>query len=63
MALFRKLTQLSRAVAQAASLDEILQLAASQAAAIVQADQTLLMLVGDDDQAHVRCWRRRSMRS
>jgi two-component system cell cycle sensor histidine kinase/response regulator CckA len=54
VALLRKLTQLSRAVAQAASLDEILQLAASQAAAILDADQTLLMLVGDDGLAHVR---------
>jgi PAS domain S-box-containing protein len=52
--LLRKLTQLSRAVAQAASLDEILQLAASQAATILDADQTLLMLVGDDGLAHVR---------
>src|SRR3954465_10129588 len=54
LALLRKLTQLSRAVAQAASLDEILQLAASQAAAILDADQSLLMLVGDDGLAHVR---------
>jgi PAS domain S-box-containing protein len=53
-ALLRQLTQLSRAVAQAASLDEILQLAATQAAAILDADQTLLMLVGDDGLAHVR---------
>jgi GAF domain-containing protein len=54
VALLRKLTQLSRAVAQAASLDEILQLAAAQAATILEADQTLLMLVGDDGLAHVR---------
>ncbi|MFL5403952.1 MAG: GAF domain-containing protein, partial [Gemmatimonadales bacterium] len=54
VALLRKLTQLSRAVAQAASLDQILQLAASQAAAILDADRTLLMLVGDDGLAHVR---------
>src|SRR5215216_1579656 len=54
VALLRKLTQLSRAVAQTASLDEILQLAASQAAAILDAEQTLLMLVGDDGLAHVR---------
>jgi two-component system cell cycle sensor histidine kinase/response regulator CckA len=54
VALLRKLTQLSRAVAQAASLDDILQLAATQAAAILDADQTLLMLVGDDGLAHVR---------
>jgi two-component system, cell cycle sensor histidine kinase and response regulator CckA len=54
VSLLRKLTQLSRAVAQAASLDGILQLAASQAAAILEADQTLLMLVGDDGLAHVR---------
>jgi two-component system cell cycle sensor histidine kinase/response regulator CckA len=52
--LLRKLTQLSRAVAQAASLDEILQLAARQATAILEAEQTLLMLVGDDGLAHVR---------
>jgi two-component system, cell cycle sensor histidine kinase and response regulator CckA len=54
VALLRKLTQLSRAVAQAASLDEILQLAAVQAATILDAEQTLLMLVGDDGLAHVR---------
>jgi two-component system, cell cycle sensor histidine kinase and response regulator CckA len=54
IALLRQLTQLSRAVAQAASLDDILQLAATQAAAILDADQTLLMLVGDDGLAHVR---------
>src|SRR3954465_2390044 len=54
VALLRKLTQLSRAVAQAASLDQILQLAAAQAATILDADQTLLMLVGDDGLAHVR---------
>ena len=45
VALLRKLTQLSRAVAQAASLDEILQLAVKQASAILEAEQTLLMLV------------------
>jgi two-component system, cell cycle sensor histidine kinase and response regulator CckA len=54
VALLRKLTQLSRAVAQAASLDHILQLAAAHAATILDADQTLLMLVGDDGLAHVR---------
>jgi two-component system cell cycle sensor histidine kinase/response regulator CckA len=54
VALLRNLTQLSRAVAQAASLDDILQLAATQAAMILGADQTLLMLVGDDGLAHVR---------
>src|SRR5256885_17072453 len=52
--LLRKLTQLSRAVAQAASLDQILQLAAAHAAIILEADQTLLMLVGADGLAHVR---------
>jgi signal transduction histidine kinase/CheY-like chemotaxis protein len=54
IALLRKLTGLSRTVAQTGTLDEILQLAASQAAAILGADQTLLMLVGDDGLAHVR---------
>ncbi len=54
VALLRKLTQLSRAVAQAASLDQILQLAATHAATILDADQTLVMLVGDDGLAHVR---------
>jgi two-component system, cell cycle sensor histidine kinase and response regulator CckA len=52
--LLRKLTQLSRAIAQAESLDDILQLAASQAAVILEADQTLVMLVGDDGLAHMR---------
>jgi PAS domain S-box-containing protein len=54
VALLRKLTQLSRAIAQSASLDEILQLAAGQAAAILGADQTVVMLLGDDGLAHVR---------
>jgi two-component system, cell cycle sensor histidine kinase and response regulator CckA len=54
VALLRSLTQLSRAVAQTASLEDILPLAASQAAAILGADQALLMLVGDDGRAHVR---------
>ena len=54
VALLRKLTQLSRAVAQAASLNDILQLAATQAALILEAEQTVLMLVGDDGLAHVR---------
>jgi signal transduction histidine kinase/ActR/RegA family two-component response regulator len=54
VALLRRLTQLSRAVAQAASLDEILQLAATHAVQILAADQTLVMLVGDDGLAHVR---------
>jgi two-component system, cell cycle sensor histidine kinase and response regulator CckA len=54
VALLRKLTQLSRAAAQAASLDQILQLAAAQAVAILDAEQSLLMLVGDDGLAHVR---------
>jgi PAS domain S-box-containing protein len=52
--LLRQLTQLSRAVAEAAALDDILRLAARQAAAILDADQTLLMLVGDDGVAEVR---------
>jgi two-component system cell cycle sensor histidine kinase/response regulator CckA len=52
--LLRKLTQLSRAIAEAESLDDILQLAASQAAAILEADQTLVMLMGDDGLAHMR---------
>jgi PAS domain S-box-containing protein len=52
--LLRRLTQLSRAVAESASLDDILQLAARHAAAILDADQTLLMLVGDDGVAEVR---------
>jgi two-component system, cell cycle sensor histidine kinase and response regulator CckA len=54
VALLQKLTQLSRAIAQAASLDDILQLAATQASVILEADQTVLMLMGDDGLAHVR---------
>jgi two-component system cell cycle sensor histidine kinase/response regulator CckA len=54
LGLLRQLTQLSRAVAEAASLDDILRLAAKQAAVMLGADQTLLMLVGDDGVAHVR---------
>jgi two-component system, cell cycle sensor histidine kinase and response regulator CckA len=54
LGLLRQLTQLSRAVAEAASLDDILGLAAKQAAAILGADQTVVMLVGEDGVAHVR---------
>ena len=54
LGLLRQLTQLSRAVAEAASLDDILSLAAKQASAILGADQTVVMLVGDDGIAHVR---------
>ena len=54
LAVLRQLTALSRAVAQAASLEDILDLAARQAAGMVGADQTVLMLVGDDGQAHSR---------
>jgi two-component system cell cycle sensor histidine kinase/response regulator CckA len=50
----RQLTALSRAVAHAASLEHILQLAAQQAATLLAADQTILMLVGDDGRAHGR---------
>jgi two-component system, cell cycle sensor histidine kinase and response regulator CckA len=53
-ALLRRLTQLSRAVSQAASLDAVLRLAVDQAAAILSADRAVLLLVGDDGQAHVR---------
>jgi len=54
VALLRQLTRLSRAVAQADSLDQILQLAANHASAILDAEQSLVMLVGDDGLAHVR---------
>jgi signal transduction histidine kinase len=53
-ALLRRLTALSRAVAQAASLQDILDLAARQAAGMLGAEQTILMLVGDDGRAHTR---------
>jgi two-component system cell cycle sensor histidine kinase/response regulator CckA len=53
-ALLRRLTALSRAVAQAASLQDILDLAVRQAAGMLGAEQTLLMLVGDDGRAHTR---------
>ena len=53
-ALLRRLTGLSRAVAQAASLQDILDLAARQAADMLGAEQTILMLVGDDGRAHTR---------
>ncbi len=54
LTVLRQLTRLSRAVAQAESLDQILQLAANHAAAILDADRTVVMLVGDDGLAHVR---------
>ncbi|MGH7498104.1 MAG: ATP-binding protein [Gemmatimonadales bacterium] len=41
-------------VAQAGSLETILQLAARQAATMLGADRSLLMLVGDDGAAHTR---------
>ncbi len=54
MAILHQLTALGRAIAQARSLDDILQIAATQAATVLGADQTVLMLVGDDGQAHPR---------
>ncbi len=54
LALLRRLTALSRAVAQAASLQDILDLAARQAAGMLGAEQTILMLVGDDGLVHTR---------
>jgi two-component system, cell cycle sensor histidine kinase and response regulator CckA len=54
VAVLRQLTALSRAVAQADSLDDILDLAAREAAGMLGADQTVLMLVGDDGRAHSR---------
>ncbi len=52
--LLRRLTALSRAVAQTESLDGILGLAARQAAMMLGASRTILMLVGDDGKAHSR---------
>jgi signal transduction histidine kinase/ActR/RegA family two-component response regulator len=52
--LLRRLTALSRAMAQTGSLDGLLELAARQAAAMLGVSRTLLMLVGDDGRAHVR---------
>lgn len=52
----RQLTELSRAVSQAASLDDILNLAAEQAAAMLHGDQTLLLLCDDDGRVHPRAW-------
>ena len=54
LAELRRLPALSRAVAQAASLDDILDRAAREAAGMLGADQTVLMLVGDDGRAHSR---------
>jgi two-component system, cell cycle sensor histidine kinase and response regulator CckA len=54
LAILHQLTALGRAIAQARSLDDILQIAATQAANVLGADQTVLMLVGDDGQAHPR---------
>ena len=52
--LLRRLTAMSRAVAQTGSLDGILDLAARQAAEMLGASRTVLMLVGDDGRAHTR---------
>lgn len=54
LAILHQLTALGRAIAQARSLDDILQIAATQAANVLGADQTVLMLVGDDGQARPR---------
>ena len=54
LAVLRQLTALSRAVAQAASLENILDLAVREAAAMLGADQAVLMLVGDDGRAGIR---------
>lgn len=54
LAILRQLTTLSRTVAQAGSLDLILQLAARHAAGMLGADQSLVMLVGDDGLVHTR---------
>jgi signal transduction histidine kinase/CheY-like chemotaxis protein len=54
LTLLRQLTALSRAVAQSGSLDAILDLAARQAADMLGASRTILMLVGDDGLAHSR---------
>jgi signal transduction histidine kinase len=54
LVLLRRLTALSRAVAQTGSLDGILDLAAKQAADMLGASRTILMLVGDDGRAHPR---------
>jgi PAS domain S-box-containing protein len=54
LAILHQLTALGRAIAQARSLDDILQIAATQAAEVLGADQTVLLLVGDDGQARPR---------
>jgi two-component system cell cycle sensor histidine kinase/response regulator CckA len=54
LVVLHQLTALSRAVAQAESLEDILHLAARHAATILDADRTILMLVGDDGRAHCR---------
>ena len=48
VALLRQLTRLSRAVAQAESLDAILQPRHNNASAILDAEKSVVMLVGDD---------------
>jgi GAF domain-containing protein len=54
LAILHRLTALGRAIAQARSLDDILQIAATQAAEVLGADQTVLLLVGDDGEARPR---------
>jgi two-component system, cell cycle sensor histidine kinase and response regulator CckA len=54
--LLRALTQVSHAVSNAESLDQILRLVASQAAGLLGADRSLVLLTGDDGALRIRAW-------
>ena len=54
LAQMRKLTEVSRALTYAASLEELFQLAVDRAADLLSADKALLMVVGDDGRLALR---------
>jgi signal transduction histidine kinase len=54
MAQIRKLTEVSRALTYAVSLDEVFQLTVDRAADLLDADQSLLMVDGDDGHLALR---------
>jgi two-component system cell cycle sensor histidine kinase/response regulator CckA len=55
-ALLRALTRISRAVSDAASLDEIMQLAVEQGAALLGAERSLVLLRDDAGRLRIRAW-------
>ena len=54
--LLRALTRVSRAVSNAGSLESIMRLAAEQAAALLSAARSVVLLVDDDGTLRIRAW-------